>query len=71
MAGLHDISKKEWERLLKNNGFTLDRSGKHEVWKHKDGRVIPVSVNGINPCVARRMVKENRLEGAPYGMSDL
>ena len=71
MAGLHDIKKKDWERLLKANGFRLNRVGKHEVWKHEDGRVIPVSGTGINPCVARRMVKENRLLGAPYGWSEL
>ena len=72
MAGLHDIDKKAWERLLKANGFRLDRTGKHAVWKHEDGRTIPVA-NGptVNPCVARRMVKENRLEGAPYGWSEL
>lgn len=41
MGGLHDIKKKDWERLLKKNGFKLDRSGKHQIWKHPDGRMIP------------------------------
>lgn len=71
MAGLHNISKKDWERLLKRNGFVLDRTNKHQVWKHPDGRTIPVSSTGINPCVARRTVKENHLEGAPFGWSEL
>lgn len=71
MAGLHDIKKKDWERLLKKNGFRLDRSGKHEVWKHADGRTISVSSTGINPCIARRVVKEYHLEGAPFGWSEL
>jgi predicted RNA binding protein YcfA (HicA-like mRNA interferase family) len=29
MGGLHDIKKKDWERLLKKNGFVLDRTNKH------------------------------------------
>ncbi len=69
MGGLHDIKKKDWERLLKKNGFYLDRSTKHAVWKHEDGRVIPMA-STINPCIARRMIKENRLEGAPFGWSE-
>lgn len=70
MGGLHDIKRKDWERLLKKNGFVLDRTNKHHVWKHPDGRTIPVSNNGVNPCIARRMVKEFHLEGAPFGWSD-
>ena len=70
MAGLHDIKRKDWERLLKNNGFYLDRTGKHNVWKHPDGRVIPTACE-INPCIARRMIKENHLEGAPFGWSKI
>ena len=70
MGGLHDIKRKDWERLLKNNGFYLDRTGKHNVWKHPDGRVIPTACE-INPCIARRMIKENHLEGAPFGWSKI
>lgn len=71
MGGLHDIKKKDWERLLKKNGFKLDRAGKHQIWKHPDGRMIPSNNSStINPCVARRMIKENRLEGAPWGWSE-
>ena len=70
MGGLHNISKKDWERLLKKNGFVLDRTTKHQIWKHPDGRTIPASSSSINPCVARRMVKENRLVGAPFGWSE-
>lgn len=70
MGGLHDIKKKDWERLLKKNGFVLDRTNKHHVWKHPDGRTIPVANSGVNPCIARRMVKEFHLEGAPFGWSD-
>ena len=70
MGGLHDIKRKDWERLLKKNGFYLDRTGKHHVWKHPDGRIIP-STTVINPCIARRMIKENHLEGAPFGWSEI
>ena len=67
MAGLHDIDKKDWERLLKDNGFQFERAGKHHIWKHEDGRIIPVP-NGpkISAPVARRMVKENKLDGHPW-----
>ena len=70
---MQDINKKEFERLLKDNGFCYDRSGKHHVWKHPDGRTvsIPMGSNAVNACIARKLVKENRLEGAPYGWSDL
>lgn len=72
MAGLHDIDKKDWERLLKDNGFQFERAGKHHIWKHEDGRIIPVPMGPkISAPVARRMVKENKLEGAPFGWSDL
>ncbi|MCR5818935.1 MAG: type II toxin-antitoxin system HicA family toxin [Prevotella sp.] len=72
MARLHDIDKKDWERLLKDNGFQFERAGKHLIWKHEDGRIIPVPAGSkISSPVVRRMVKENRLEGAPYGWSDL
>ena len=70
---MQDINKKEFERLLKNNGFSYDRSGKHHVWKHQDGRMVtvPMGSTTINACIARKAVKENRLEGAPCGWSDL
>ena len=70
---MQDINKKEFERLLKDNGFYYERGGKHHVWKHPDGRIIPVSMGNttVNACLARKMVKENRLEGAPYGWSNL
>ena len=55
---------------MKKNGFVLDRTTKHQIWKHPDGRTIPASSSSINPCVARRMVKENRLVGAPFGWSE-
>ncbi len=71
MARLHDIDKKDWERLLKENGFQFERAGKHHIWKHADGRIIPVSSGPkISPPLACRIVKEHRLEGAPYGWSD-
>lgn len=61
MEGLHDFKLKDWERLLKDSGFSLDRIGKHRVWKHSDGRTIPVSSQGVNACIARRTIKENNL----------
>jgi len=73
MAGLHDISKKDFERLLKDNGFEYERSGKHHVWKRQsDGAIIPLPMGPkVSSPVARRMVKEYKLQGAPYGWSEL
>ncbi len=73
MSGLHDIDKKDFERLLKKNGFTFDRAGKHHVWKRpSDGAIIPMPMGPkVSAPVARKMVKQYHLTGAPYGWSEL
>lgn len=56
------ITYKEMCRILKRNGYMLDRqNGDHTIWV-KDG-CNHVSINmHLNPMVARRLVKENNLK---------
>ena len=59
--------KKQWTsrefiRLLKDNGFTYNRSkGDHYTYK-KGPKSITFNFRGLNCMVAHRLIKENELE---------
>lgn len=55
-------SLREFEKILKKNGFYLDRTSKHKVYKHKDGRTVALSCTSLNKVVCQRLIKENNLE---------
>lgn len=63
------IMKKTWtarefETMLRKNGFEYARcNGDHKIFK-RNGRVITINVrgNGLNRMVARRLIKEYALE---------
>lgn len=63
MAG-HQYSKKEFTRLLLNNGFEHIKgrgNGSHEIWK-KNGRCMSVP-KSLNPMLIQRLCKENNIVG--------
>lgn len=53
----------EMTKIIKRNGYTYVRStGDHFVYK-RDGKdtIVLVKKKHINPCIARRLIKENNL----------
>lgn len=51
----------EFKKVLRNNGYSLNRvTGSHEIWK-KENNSIVVTTGRINKMVARKIIKENNL----------
>lgn len=58
---MKQYSSKDMQRILRGNGYTLIRiTGGHQIWG-KNERKIAVTVSHLNPCVAKRIIKENCL----------
>ena len=56
------MSKREFEIILKNNGWTFDhQTGDHRIW-YKNGKHISFPIRKFNPMFARRLIKEYGLE---------
>jgi predicted RNA binding protein YcfA (HicA-like mRNA interferase family) len=56
---------KKFVKLLRKNGFYLDRTRKHHVYKHEDGRTIALPTSGgkdLCTPMCRRLIKENGLK---------
>jgi predicted RNA binding protein YcfA (HicA-like mRNA interferase family) len=54
------LSNREFEKILKNNGYVVARtSGGHTIWQ-KGNDSITVN-HSINPMVMRRLIKEHQL----------
>lgn len=65
MCKLPGISTREIKMILKNNGYKKDRcNGGHEIWERTitDSVTIPIHSKEINGCIAKRLIKEHRLE---------
>ena len=57
MAGLN-ISPREFQRVLKRNGFVYShQTGNNSIW-YRGGEHISVTATKLNPLIARRLVKE-------------
>lgn len=57
-------SVRDFRKILKTNGYALQRTkGDHEIWT-KDGRHISIPNNAkcINVMLTRRLIKENNLK---------
>lgn len=55
------LSNREFEKILKNNGYVVARtSGGHTIWQ-KGSDSITINHN-INPMVMRRLIKEHNLK---------
>ena len=54
-------SKKEWLKLLADNGYSLERdNGSHKIYKNCDGDTI-LFPKSFNPMIIRRTIKEHKL----------
>ncbi len=64
MARMQQYTFKQMENIVKANGYSYIRcNGDHHVYK-KDGRtnaIVLPKKKQINPCIARRLIKENNL----------
>lgn len=55
------IKFKEMQKILRNNGYTLDRyNGDHYIYVKRGTNHISIN-RELNPMVARRLIKENNL----------
>ena len=55
-------NKRDIERILKNNGFTLHhQKGSHMVYKNTSGKHITIGCCKYNKMVMQRLIKENSL----------
>ena len=62
MNGYKVYSPKEFERLLKNNGYNYSHNnGSHKIWVKQNCHHISVPYSA-NPMVLRRLIKENNLK---------
>ena len=56
------LKPRDCERILNYNGFYPDRqNGSHVIFKDDLGRYITIHRGKVNPCIWRRLVKENNL----------
>lgn len=64
MSNVHPIKYRDFVKLLKRNGYALDRiSGSHEVFVNNKGEHISISHHAeINAMLARRLIRENNLK---------
>lgn len=64
MARMQQFTFREMESIVISNGYVYIRcSGDHCVYK-KDGEprtIVLAKKRHINPCIARRLIKENNL----------
>lgn len=52
---------RDMQRKLRKNGYELDHiKGSHYVYKNCKGNVVTINLR-LNPMVAKRLVRENRL----------
>ena len=57
-----NYSRKEFERILIDNGYKLTRQGNHSIWQ-KDGMPnIPIPKHKLNFMICKRLIKENNLK---------
>ena len=55
------INFREAEKILKNNGYTYERTRGSHFQYVKDGKRIVITRKKVNPCVWARLVKEYNL----------
>ena len=58
-----EYTEREFERLLKANGYTLDRAkGDHNIWTNGQRTISVTAGRPPNKMVIRRLIKENNLK---------
>lgn len=61
MAGIV-LDKRQFERLLKKNGYKYDRqSGDHRIFTKQGCNHISFNMCNLNPIIVQRLIKENNL----------
>jgi predicted RNA binding protein YcfA (HicA-like mRNA interferase family) len=61
MAGIA-LNQRQFEKLLKENGYKYDRqSGDHRIWIKDGYNHISFNIRKLNPIVVQRLIKENEL----------
>ena len=61
MAGIA-LDQRQFERLLKGNGYRYDRqSGDHRIWTKDGCNHISFNMRKLNPIIVQRLIKENNL----------
>lgn len=62
---MKQLNLKEWEKILKSNGFVKDRQKgtSHSVWKRSNGDEIAVAAHEPNKMMCQRLVKKFNLQG--------
>ena len=63
MSTYKQYSRREFVRILLNNGFTYQRqTGGHAIYKDKRQREISIPSGEPNKMMCKRLIKENNLE---------
>ena len=59
---MKNYSRKEFERILIDNGYTIARQdGKHTIWQKGNLPSIAIPKHKLNFMICKRLVKENNL----------
>jgi predicted RNA binding protein YcfA (HicA-like mRNA interferase family) len=64
MAKMRQYTYLEMTKIVKRNGYEYARcTGDHCIYKRKDGNgtIVLTKKKHINPCIARRLIKEHNL----------
>ena len=62
MAGIA-LNPRQFEKLLKANGYEYDRqSGDHRIYTKDGCNHISFNMRKLNPIVVQRLIREHRLE---------
>ena len=64
MAKMRQYTYLEMTKIVKRSGYEYVRcTGDHCIYKHEDGNgtIVLAKKKHINPCIARRLIKENNL----------
>lgn len=58
---MKQYTNKEFIKIVLKNGFTYNRcKGDHTIYVNNKGKHISIPYK-LNPCIARRLIKENKL----------
>lgn len=61
MAGIA-LNQRQFEKLLKGNGYSYSRqSGDHRIWTKDGTNHISFNMRKLNPIIVQRLIKENDL----------
>lgn len=64
MAKMRQYTYLEMTKIVKRNGYGCARcTGDHFIYKREDGNgtIVLAKKKHINPCIARRLIKEHNL----------